>query len=1016
LSELESIALEAFFPGNTSALADLVHVLATESPIAIAGAGVSVPLAPAWGQLLHQLVLAGVDEGFIEKSDQAALFQQITSDPLELATTLEEQYTTARFRARLAQVFDLEGKSTQNHEALSLIAQRGVVTFNYDEGISTAFARKTSNLPRIIRADDKYELTRWIHGEPFADGRLPIIHWHGSISAPDRMILTADDYNRFYGKQDNRSFIEDLWRGQRLLVVGFSFSDPFLTRIAESVLRSLETDNQHFALIGWREKGPTTALTRRTYSRKYRLTPIFYRIMEDGDGREDHSALSDILSFLLKNRQATDTAPSITKGSVLLNSSAARKETAAERAEREFRSALFATPQGTTLYAEPSLHRPAVLGGGNYENYDNRVNKVNISELVHNSNSILITAPFEYGGTTLARRLALDLCRAGQEAVVRNAPDLPNYAKALRADPVFVGDPASKCIVIDNIDLDRDERLIKEVIGLKCFDRIFLIAKRGSSSVVENGDLEFGVEFEIFALEQLAREDVRTLASQLYDTYDADLISAAVEKTYDDLLELCIPLTPANVIMYLSVLYKQGSFVPLNKLHIMDEYIREILARPSDAFADSLTVDHKIDILASFVFKMHTESAGSFSKNDWDLFANEEMERSLSTFDKDALLSDLAGSRFIVNVSGLYHFKYRLFYAYFLGQYISQRREVLDAFVSNGKHLTVDGLVEILAGLSKENTCLVTDLVNRVERAVDDFNNQYGTADLDPYAPIKWAPAADEQEKLWEPVAKRLSEGRASDTEVDKVKRSILAEQKTADQLVIIREFTAIERSASFNQSKLIVALRESRGLDAELKLRAMSAIFSAYRVVMQIGFLFSPIIASRKYFVWNNVAFVNNLVYNDDEAANSEKQTMMVAGAIPQAVADRAATEIGSRRLGDIFKHLASEGRVEDFDALINLAALVHAKPTNWEEATRNILVSKDRNALYLRYYLQTLMHQFRNEVNSNQDRLALKRLVTVIQAKRSLKKETPTPKMLKNVAQYLDKVNFFKDDGSAD
>jgi SIR2-like domain len=304
VSKLATLANEDHFPGNTAALADLLDVLANQSPTAVAGAGVSVPLAPAWTPLLNELITTGVTEGFIEESDRSPLLEQMSIDPLELASTLEEQYTSVRFRSRLAQIFDLKGQYTLSHETLSMIAQRGIITFNYDEGLSTAFARKTGNMPRVIRADDKYELTKWMHGESFADGRLPIIHWHGSIAAPNRMVLTADDYNQFYSKPDNRTFLEDLWRSQRLLVVGFSFSDPFLTRIAESVLRSLETDNQHFAIIGYRDAGQTSPLMRRAYSRKYRLTPIFYPITLDETGCENHSALAGILTFLLSSMQA----------------------------------------------------------------------------------------------------------------------------------------------------------------------------------------------------------------------------------------------------------------------------------------------------------------------------------------------------------------------------------------------------------------------------------------------------------------------------------------------------------------------------------------------------------------------------------------------------------------------------------------------------------------------------------------------------------------------------------------
>lgn len=1009
---LSDMVDEGQFPGNGTALEALIDSICTKSMLAFAGAGVSVPLAPAWTTLLHGLVRTGIDEGFLNPGDRSYLDAQVNDDPLELASTLEEQFTRERFRSKLLDIFDLKGQHTRSHELIARLPISGIVTTNYDEGFSTAVVQTRKILPRIMRAEDRYQLNRWLHGEEIGSEQTRILHWHGNISSPDKIVLTADDYNAFYGNSENRAVMEELWRAKQLLVVGFSFKDPFLTRLAESILRDIQSGNNHFALIGYRDAEPISTIARRQFSRKYRLTPVFYRIITTADGTEDHSRLTNLLEYIaersdeLKSQVSRD---DLSKKEEVVH--AQHEEVSRlEQARIDFETGLLTSSAGSLLYVEPNLRRPAVLGEGEYAASAERAT---IGEMVSSASSFLIPVLPDSGGSTVARRLCFELNLIGQAAAVRDANDLPNYAKKLRDDDFFSSDTgtAPKVLIIDNANVKVHERLIKEVLGLEIFSRIFLIVKATSSSVTHAEELSFSTPFEVVSLVNLARDDIRVLAKQLYDTYDADLISAAVEKTYDDLLDLCIPLTPSNVIMFLSVLYKEGSFVPQNRLQIMDRYIRDLLQSSVDTTGDLLTVDHKIDILASFVFELFNTKKTSFSKGSWDKFAQREMRRSISKFNKDDLLTDLIGSKFILQIGNEYHFKYKLFYAYFLGQYLLQRHSVLEQFIRDGLHVTIDGLVEVVAGLSKDNTMLLSDLLKRAEASIEEFNSKYHLDDFDPYQDINWAITDDEQEKLWEPVIKRLGNGPDPHDAVDKVKSSLMAEQRTMDQLVIIREFTEFEQSVTFTQTLLIVALRESRGLDGALKISAMNAIMSGYLITMQIGFAFANIIAQRKYFVWNNVAFVNNLQYSEADRDSEERQTVRVVGILPRALASHAAKIVGSRRLGDLHQHMLDNEDCSDFAKYVFFASLIRSKPEGWEKSARNALIQVDRHAIYLWNYLNSILAQFHEEVNTNGERFTLKTLTSVIQAKRQLKTRNPTSSMVTRVLGSLEQASYFKD-----
>jgi hypothetical protein len=53
-------------------------------------------------------------------------------------------------------------------------------------------------------------------------------------------------------------------------------------------------ESTHFALIGQEQSGNVSLLQRKSFERKYKLSPVFYPMKN----AEDHSALIDILKYL----------------------------------------------------------------------------------------------------------------------------------------------------------------------------------------------------------------------------------------------------------------------------------------------------------------------------------------------------------------------------------------------------------------------------------------------------------------------------------------------------------------------------------------------------------------------------------------------------------------------------------------------------------------------------------------------------------------------------------------------
>ena len=92
---------------------------------------------------------------------------------------------------------------------------------------------------------------------PLARDFEGIVHAHGSISDPRRMVLTYSDFGRAYltdGEGWARRFARDLFSNWTVLFVGYSHSDPIMTYLTSAL--PAETQGRLFALVGEHSDDP----------------------------------------------------------------------------------------------------------------------------------------------------------------------------------------------------------------------------------------------------------------------------------------------------------------------------------------------------------------------------------------------------------------------------------------------------------------------------------------------------------------------------------------------------------------------------------------------------------------------------------------------------------------------------------------------------------------------------------------------------------------------------------------
>ncbi|MBW9117176.1 SIR2 family protein [Rhizobium cauense] len=978
------------YPGNAFVVEKLLSTIDSQGVTTFTGAGTSMPNLPGWGQLVADLVRDATKEGRLDENTAAALIME-NSDFLYVVDEIYNAVGKAQTKAKVSKLYGSLERPTEAHKLILGAKFDRIMTLNYDHGLEMAYAEQFSRHVQSVTARQLNEVDEWLRHNPTDDA--PILHWHGLAGNADSIILSGSDYVEFYDiGPTNKETLRNIFKARCVLMVGFGFSDPFIERELNSVMQPLPKANSHFAIIGVPAENPINVQAeRRKYASKYKLETIFYPVPKSGN-RPDHSGLNTILEEIATARPRRRTEISAT------GSAASTVSPTSDAPTVSHRTNLF-TIGDKQIYCEPNIWT-AVNDTNNLAEA-----KVSLTDIIAGDFHCAIVAPHEYGLSNLGRRIASDLTIAGKKAIVRDAHNLPKYRKAILSDPDFAAIASTDefVLILDNFSVVEHQRAVRELVSMYANIRIVALQKSRFASSADDGLSE--LNFRLFNLRGLSRSDIRSVIHTIGPHYNSDDTSKIVDKVYSDLLQLCIPLTPSNVIMYGSVLCKDGSFSPVSRLHIVDRFVSEALQRASDAYADTFNSVDKIDLISAFCFDLFSKATPSFWEADWRAFCDHYKTHNLVEFSSTEILGDLLNGRIISKDGNAYHFRYRMFFSYFVGHHISSRPALLTSCIQENKHLELDGLVEVLCGTLPDCSEVLEDLTAKLNLSLQSFYEKYPIDGLDFHENAKWEVEKEDGE-LWEAVSERIEIGPAKTQDLDELKTSIQAERRTEDQKVSIIKFIASEKTVTSNAWYLATALESAKHASASSKKAAAIAVINGHTLAYEVASIFIPLIAEKKYVSWNGFTYINLIESNidADQETNKERMQNLVAYALPSSMGGNAANYFGSRKLGQVFLALMESQSIDtSIKRYILFCLLIRSKPAGWLASATKRVGSMKRNDLYLRHVLAAALKQFREEINTEAERQNLKELIATVRLRRDVNLKSPNATQVKRAIGKL-------------
>ena len=197
---------------------------------------------PTWTELLAELENMAVVQHCItleQKDEIDDIIKQgkyLMAAEILKTVTIRDQVDTL-----LHTIFAPEGAEPGRiHDLLFALQPALILTTNYDELLELAYSRLHRRPPNVKTFKDASEVVkflkaheRWVH-HPL------IFKIHGSVTTPSEAVFAESDYrNLRYREHGYHAVLSAIFVTRVVLMLGFSFSDPEISILTESLRESL---------------------------------------------------------------------------------------------------------------------------------------------------------------------------------------------------------------------------------------------------------------------------------------------------------------------------------------------------------------------------------------------------------------------------------------------------------------------------------------------------------------------------------------------------------------------------------------------------------------------------------------------------------------------------------------------------------------------------------------------------------------------------------------------------------
>jgi hypothetical protein len=278
----------------------LVEAVRTGNLVPFVGAGISRqaktsdPHAfPAWPELINEMAGRALFLGRITADEKEEIKELVCRGKHLMAAQHLKEKMGGEYTQVIRDRFDpIDAEPGAIHKALFSLRAPLIVTTNYDCLLEDSYAKNFSGRVRAVTFKQASEVIFFLQRSEQYNKPL-VFKIHGTVESPEEIVLAERDYRALiYREPGYRTVLSAIFVTKVVLMLGFSFTDPELTVLTESIRESLKHRmTPDFIVLPEGSRGSVE---------KYRLHEDFGLHVIEYSEKNEHAELLDLIEQLAK--------------------------------------------------------------------------------------------------------------------------------------------------------------------------------------------------------------------------------------------------------------------------------------------------------------------------------------------------------------------------------------------------------------------------------------------------------------------------------------------------------------------------------------------------------------------------------------------------------------------------------------------------------------------------------------------------------------------------------------------
>lgn len=600
---------------------------------------------------------------------------------------------------------------------------------------------------------------------------------------------------------------------------------------------------------------------------------------------------------------------------------------------------------------------------------DNEVEHVDVTDIIANPSSVIISAPPQFGLTCLSHYMVLEAWKKGSHWLYIDSRKLKanNIEQYINNDYQDLGIDTNipiEAVVLDEWSQTEGGTLkkLKAVCDIFADIPVLLMRTVEGTKFLKGKleDVKIEREFSSFTLLPMTRRQVRYVVTEYNHVAKIADDETLLEKIVNDIATLNIHRTPQNCLTLLKVDEKKFDNNPVNRCQMLEDVLY-VLFEFSDLPKYNTTPDVKDCqfVMGCFCEMLIRENRSEFTTDEFFRKSRGFCDTNLINLNVKSLYDILLQNSIILEMDGHVSFKSAFWLLYFAALRMHANNDFANYIFISKKYLDYPEIIEFYTGIDRNRTDALTVLLQDIKSTCDTVFARISIPDsFNPYRFAKWNPASQHIERMQQEVSDMVLSSGLPVTIKDRFQDNHYNQLTPYNQNVVIHEF--FEEYYVYNLMQEIKsssrALRNSDYADASIKKELLQEILRGWLQIAKVLFALIPVLAAKGRAEYGGAGFL----LSDDFGETEEERAKNILFVILTNVVGFFKEDIYASKVApllyDAFEH-PSTPLVKQQIAIL----LIISRPPKWYSYIEKYIIDLPKDSFFLFEILNEMRAQYR-------------------------------------------------------